>query len=790
MENKPTNADRIAITGIGLVTSLGCSAPSSLAAIRSGIANFSGHETVMVNGDADGTELSGAKIARLPEHVVSRHVCGPDRAVALLAPAIRECTAGLPHNMLTRAHWRIDSLIDPGNGDFTARLIAEMHDLPMPALQLTSPAAAALGRCLFFENLIQAAADLRSGTCQLALVGCVDSLCDTTILEKLFDANRLKSATNPEGIIAGEAAGVVLLELESHARSRNAAIHAFISAWGRGIEPHPWTGTFPSTAQGLTGAFHEAFGQLPGKGAEIGLVIADLNGERSRAHEWGFTAGRIFPIDNKTRGLAHPADCVGDCGAAMGAVLLATATALMSGAVPPPNIALATSDEGEARRILCLEKGDHRDDHDALIRNEHSKRVTVLPDVVEQHNDDAPFLWLLRNRLAKAPHRGLYDLARHDERIQAHLDGLLLAGETGSEMCKDALRQGSAGEYFVASFLAFKIGDEGRITFLLDNGDTDPARSKGVISALGWLPYHQAEPYIKRFMAEQSPDQRRIGIAASAIHRIDPGKYLKDAILNENLALKARSLKAAGELGRIDLLPALKEHLGHKDTACRFYAAWSAALLGDRNVLPVLQSLAVGSSDYQEAAAKTAFRIMERRDALKWHAGLAANSSTIRLAVTGAGAVGYSQLIPWLIDQMQTPALARVAGESFTMTTDADISSGELKVVRPVGFEAGPTDDPEDDNVAMDPDEDLPWPDPKLFKEWWQLHGDQFSDEERLFLGKSISGRHLQKVLRSGSQRQRAVAAVQLSLLSPGLPLFEIRASGFRQMRTLKGEKA
>jgi 3-oxoacyl-[acyl-carrier-protein] synthase-1 len=320
MENQKTNIDRIAITGIGLVTSLGLSAPSSLAAIRSGIANFIEHETVLVNGNEYGTELCGAIIARLPEQVVSRRVHGADRAVALLAPAIRECTDGLPHSMLENAHWRMDSSIESGNGNFTENLRTELRALPFPAQRANAPAASALGRCLFFENIIQAITDLRTGACQMALVGCVDSLCESSTLDKLAEEDRLKSGTNPEGIVAGEAAGVVLLELESHARKRNAAIHAYINAWGQSAEPNPWTGTTPSTAKGLTSAFHEAFAQLPGKGEEIDMVIADLNGERARAHEWAFTSGRIFPVDAKARELMHPADCTGDCGAARGRV--------------------------------------------------------------------------------------------------------------------------------------------------------------------------------------------------------------------------------------------------------------------------------------------------------------------------------------------------------------------------------------------------------------------------------------------------------------------------------------
>jgi uncharacterized protein (TIGR02270 family) len=620
----------------------------------------------------------------------------------------------------------------------------------------------------------------------MAFVGCVDSLCETTVLDEFCETDRLKSGTNPVGFVAGEAAGVILLELESHARSRNAAIHAYISAWGRGVETHPWTGSTRSTAKGLSSAFREAFALLPGKGEEIDMVIADLNGERARAYEWGLTEGRIFPIDDKIRELKHPADCAGDCGAAMGIVLLATAAGYMSEALPPQRIAVSTSDDGGARRVLCLEKGDDRD-KEAIIRNEQQKCLTALSAVTEQHIDEASFLWMRRNCLLKSPLHGLNELADHDKRIEAHLDGLRLAGKVGWEMCEAALRAGNAADYFSASILAFKSGEEARIACLLDTGGADLTLSKGIISALGWLPYSQAEPYIKRFLIEHSPALLRIGIAASAIHRVDPGKILKDAIRNDNQALKARSLKAAGELGRIDLLPALVDNRSHEDEACRFFAAWSAALLGDRNALPVLQSIARGATFYREEAVKTAFRIMEYQNALKWHANLAANPGTTRLAVTGAGILGDPLLIPWLLEQMKTPVLSRVAGEAFTVISGADIVRDGLKGKKPDGFEAGPTDDPDDDDVGMDADEDLPWPDPELARDWWQQRSDTFSSGERDFLGEAISDAHLQQILCCGSQRQRALAAIELALLNPGRPLFEIRSSGFRQMITLKG---
>jgi hypothetical protein len=42
------------------------------------------------------------------------------------------------------------------------------------------------------------------------------------------------------------------------------------------------------------------------------------------------------------------------------------------------------------------------------------------------------------------------------------------------------------------------------------------------------------------------------------------------------------------------------------------------------------------------------------------------------------------------------------------------------KGARPAGFAAGPAEDPEAENVDMDPDEDLPWPKPEAIHTWWK----------------------------------------------------------------------
>jgi uncharacterized protein (TIGR02270 family) len=132
------------------------------------------------------------------------------------------------------------------------------------------------------------------------------------------------------------------------------------------------------------------------------------------------------------------------------------------------------------------------------------------------------------------------------------------------------------------------------------------------------------------------------------------------------------------------------------------------------------------------------------------------------------------------------PPLARVAGEAFTMITGIDIAYEDLEGEWPDGFEAGPTEDPEDDNVEMDADENLPWPNPELIQKWWSTHKGEFQNGVRYLLGKPISTEWLQDVLRNGRQRQRAAAALELAIRQPGQPLFEVRAPGFRQQQLLR----
>ena len=184
-------------------------------------------------------------------------------------------------------------------------------------------------------------------------------------------------------------------------------------------------------------------------------------------------------------------------------------------------------------------------------------------------------------------------------------------------------------------------------------------------------------------------------------------------------------------------------------------------------------------------AASLALRRVELDSALSWHARLVSDPARIRFAILAAGTLGEPSLLPWLISLMDQFPLARLAGESFTMITGADLAYRDLEQKPPEDFNAGPTEDPADDNVEMDPDENLPWPDPALVQQWWDANRGRFQNGTRYLLGNPITDDWLRIVLRDGRQRQRAAAALEIALRNPGQPLFNVKAPGFRQQQLL-----
>ena len=104
----------------------------------------------------------------------------------------------------------------------------------------------------------------------------------------------------------------------------------------------------------------------------------------------------------------------------------------------------------------------------------------VIPKVLDRHAEEAAFLWLLRDRAVARPQYTLHSMRELDQRVEAHLDGLRVAGEAGQRRAWEEFEtQTGAGEAFAASVLAFETTSADSVQKLLEAAEANPGLARG-----------------------------------------------------------------------------------------------------------------------------------------------------------------------------------------------------------------------------------------------------------------------------------------------------------------------
>lgn len=414
--------------------------------------------------------------------------------------------------------------------------------------------------------------------------------------------------------------------------------------------------------------------------------------------------------------------------------------------------------------------------------------LSVIPHIIEQHAEEAAFLWQLRRSAVNAPHYDLKDLIKLDNRVSAHLDGLAIAGDYGTRVCEMAMENPKSGEMFVSVVRAIEEKNNQWLDHLFAVINTEPELLPGLLSSFAWVSASSLPGTVVKLLASHDSLKQLIGIEACAMHRVDPGASLDHLLMQPiDSKLCARALRAAAELGRVDLLSTCKRYLDDQSKDCSFWAAWSAVILGDRKkAFEVLYAFAQSHNPYQEQSLKLILKLLPVHDAHTLLKSLAQETINQRLLIQSAGIVGDPYYIPWLIKQMDDPQVARLAGESFSFITGLDLAYLDLEKDAPDEILSGPNDNPEESDISIDKDEDLAWPDSSKIQLWWNANKHHFVDGQCYFMAEQASGKHCIEILKIGYQRQRHAAALYLSILDPKTGLFPISAPGWRQKRWLK----
>jgi len=399
-------------------------------------------------------------------------------------------------------------------------------------------------------------------------------------------------------------------------------------------------------------------------------------------------------------------------------------------------------------------------------------------DIVEQHAMDVGLLWAFRSVVVDQPHYSPTALAQLEQRINRHLNALLLQPALAWDICAEALTMEEPGETFTAALLAFAICENDKnnekIAQVIKAGRINRKTFKGLVSALGWLPEEGGLKWIQPGLSSNDLDDNHLAIAVCRLLSHDPGAplahLLERGAQHPQHPLLIECLRLTGELKRADLKADCQKAATADDTDLRFWGIWSSVLLGGHDDALALELYIVQTNPWQQKAIELAFRVIPDNVADAWIDHLLHHPGQQRQGIKAIAANGRMHALPRLISLMQDETLACVAGEAFSLLTGIDLTQQQL-----TRSPSPPDEDPDDIDIALE-DAELPWPDADKIVVLWQQQTTDVDSRQRCFMGQPVTAAHLNDIIASGYPRQRHAAALELALREPACPFSNTRA--------------
>jgi 3-oxoacyl-[acyl-carrier-protein] synthase-1 len=354
---------RLALTGHHVISPVGLDAESTCAALRAGISRRAASDLYLplpAGPEVDGDDP--LVLAQAPD--LSTDIDGANRLLVLGLGALRGLAAriGLTRTELPRTGLFVAlASPDAATSGWQLGRVYLPELLARSGLDGFAPAHLVVeesGHAGVLSLLARAAALLQTGAVEQVIVLGVDSYVDVARLSALDAAYRLKSQRGVDGFVPGEAAVALLVERADVARKPGRPALAQLGSPRQAVEPKPQSGDRASTGVGLTTALREALRDLPAPGP-VSWLLCDLNGESYRAFEWGLVQVRLRAQLAGLLRVHHPADCIGDVGAASGALLVACAAQAFARKCAGDDVAAVwtASDAGGRSAMLVFPPG-------------------------------------------------------------------------------------------------------------------------------------------------------------------------------------------------------------------------------------------------------------------------------------------------------------------------------------------------------------------------------------------------------------------------------------------------
>jgi 3-oxoacyl-[acyl-carrier-protein] synthase-1 len=298
-------------TCLGLVCPVGLTAASACAAIRAGLDGFGEVGYLDDSGDA----VMGAVVPVLEDDLRGRA-----RLATLLALAMEDALARLPRDLHLGEVPLLLCVREPERpGPRIKGLVVEVERRLSVRFRRDQSATVAQGHVSAFGALAIARDLLSDGRADSVLIAAADSFIDARTLLWLHRHRRLKTVANSDGVIPGEAAGVILVSTGQVTPGGGVRILGL----GFGHESATVHNEEPLLGLGMAEAVRAALQEAGAAMHDIDLRLSDVAGESYGFEELSLAQSRLMRQRREEQPLWHSAGALGDCGAAAGIAQIA-----------------------------------------------------------------------------------------------------------------------------------------------------------------------------------------------------------------------------------------------------------------------------------------------------------------------------------------------------------------------------------------------------------------------------------------------------------------------------------
>jgi 3-oxoacyl-[acyl-carrier-protein] synthase-1 len=330
------------VSCLGLVCPVGFTPESAAAALRAGIAGF----TDLPYADQTGERIVGALVPGLTDDLRGRA-----RLVELLARAFEFIGPRLPQSVALTDLPVILCTREPDRpGANVEGIVSEIEMRLRLNSRRDGSGHIASGPVAAFEALMHASRLLAARRTEVCLIAAVDTFVDARTLCWLDDTKRLKTAMQSDGVIPGEAACVAIVSKRPVTPS-----HLAVRGLGLAVEIATVVNEEPLLGKGMTAAARHALREAGLGIHEVDFRISDVAGESYAFEELALALSRLTRQPRESQELWHPADCIGDCGAAAGLIQFSwVEQAFLRGYAPGPVALVHASTSTGARAAAVL----------------------------------------------------------------------------------------------------------------------------------------------------------------------------------------------------------------------------------------------------------------------------------------------------------------------------------------------------------------------------------------------------------------------------------------------------